>query len=162
MLLSHWLTKKSATKSELQSLVGKLSFVSKCVRESRLFLAHILAMLLTVKRNHHHVKLSKEFFRDIHWWLCFIMFIMVFPLSRRLSSPDAVFATDMCLSGCGGLTSHQFFHIEFPREVKAKFPSIHHLEVLAIHAMAARLWGSQWRGLRLLVYCDNAAVVTVL
>ena len=55
VLLSHWLTKKSATKSELQSLVGKLSFVSKCVRQSRLFLARILAMLCTVKRNHHHV-----------------------------------------------------------------------------------------------------------
>ena len=57
MLLSHWLTKKSAIKSKLQSLVGKLSFVSKCVRQSRLFLARILAMLCTViiKHNHHHV-----------------------------------------------------------------------------------------------------------
>ena len=163
VLLSHWLTKKSATRSELQSLVGKLSFVSKCVRQSRLFLARILAMLRTVKRNHHHVKLSKEFFRDIHWWLRFIHVyngVSIIPTSAW-SSPDAVFATDACLSGCGGLTSHQFFHIEFPREVKATFPSIHHLEVLAI-LLAARLWGSQWRGLRLLVYCDNAAVVSSL
>ena len=163
VLLSHWLTKKSATKSELQSLVGKLSFVSKCVRQSRLFLARILAMLRTVKRNHHHVKLSKEFFRDIHWWLRFIHVyngVSIIPMSAW-SSPDAVFATDACLSGCGGLTCHQFFHIEFPREVKDKFPSIHHLEVLAI-LLAARLWGSQWRGLRLLVYCDNAAVVSSL
>lgn len=163
VLLSHWLTKKSATKSELQSLVGKLSFVSKCVRQSRLFLARILAMLRTVKRNHHHVKLSKEFFRDIHWWLRFIHVyngVSIIPTSAW-SSPDAVFATDACLSGCGGLTCHQFFHIEFPRKVKDKFPSIHHLEVLAI-LLAARLWGSQWRGLRLLVYCDNAAVVSSL
>ena len=163
VLLSHWLTKKSATKSELQSLVGKLSFVSKCVRQSRLFLACILAMLRTVKRNHHHVKLSKEFFRDIHWWLRFIHVyngVSIIPTSTW-SSPDAVFATDACLSGCGGLTSHQFFHIEFPRVVKDRFPSIHHLEVLAI-LLAARLWGSQWQGLRLLVYCDNVAGVSSL
>lgn len=30
-LLPKWLTKKSATKTELQSLIGKLAFVSKCV-----------------------------------------------------------------------------------------------------------------------------------
>ena len=144
VLLSHWLTKKSSTKSELQSLVGKASFFSKCVRQSRLFLARILAMLRTVKRNHHHVKLSKEFFRDIHWWLHLIHVyngVSIIPTSAW-SSPDAVFAIDACLSGCGGLTSHQFFHIEFPREVKDTFPSIHHLEVLAI-LLAARLWGSQ-------------------
>ena len=107
VLLSHWLTKKSATRSELQSLVGKLSFVSKCVRQSRLFLARILTMLRTVKRNHHHVKLSKEFFWDIHWWLRFIHVyngVSIIPTSAW-SSPDAVFATDACLSGCGGLTS---------------------------------------------------------
>ena len=57
-LLSTWLTKKSATKSELQSLEGKLSFVLKCVWQSHLFFSCILALLRTVKRN-HHVKLSR-------------------------------------------------------------------------------------------------------
>jgi len=115
-LLSTWLTKKSATKSELQSLVGKLSFVLKCVRQSRLFLSRILALLRTVKRNHHHVKLSREFSRDILWWLHFIRVyngISIIPTSAW-SSPDAIFATDACLSGCGGLTRQNFFHTEFP------------------------------------------------
>ena len=163
MLLSHWLTKKSAIKSELQSLVGKLSFVSKCVRQSRLFLARILALLRTVKRNHHHIKLSREFYRDIHWWLRFIRVyngISIIPTSEW-SSPDAIFATDACLSGCGGLTRHHFFHTEFPREVTDRFPSIHQLEVLAI-LLAVRLWGHQWRSFRILVQCDNAAVVSSL
>ena len=31
-LLAHWLTKKTTTKSALQSLIGKVVFVSKCVR----------------------------------------------------------------------------------------------------------------------------------
>ena len=163
VLLSHWLAKKSGTKSELQSLVGKLSFVSKCVRQSRLFLARILALLRMVRRNHHHIKLLREFYRDIHWWLHFIRVyngISIISMSAW-SSPDAIFATDACLSGCGGLTCHQFFHTEFPREVTEQFPSIHHLEVLAI-LLAARLWGHQWRSLRILVQCDNAAVVSSL
>ena len=48
-LLVSWSTKESATKSELQSLVGKLSFISKCVRQSRLFLSRILALLRTLR-----------------------------------------------------------------------------------------------------------------
>ena len=38
-LLHWWLTKRTATKSALQSLVAKLGFVSKCVRQSRVFIA---------------------------------------------------------------------------------------------------------------------------
>ena len=163
LLLSHWLTKKSAIKSELQSLIGKLSFVSKCVRQSRLFLTRILALLRTVKRNHHHIRLSREFYPDIHWWLRFIRVyngISVIPTSEW-SSPDAIFATDACLSGCGGLTCRQYFHTEFPPGVTDKFSSIHHLEVLGI-LLPVRLWGHQWRRLRILVQCDNAAVVSSL
>ena len=53
-LLSAWSVRRSATKSELQSLVSKLSFASKCVRQSRLFLARILALLRTLKWNSGH------------------------------------------------------------------------------------------------------------
>ena len=162
-LLSTWLTKKSATKSELQSLVGKLSFVSKCVRQSCLFLSRILALLHTVKRNHHHVKLSREFYRDILWWLRFIRVYngVSIILTSAWSLPDAIFATDACLLGCGGLTRQNFFHFEFPHDVMDKFPSIHHWEVLAI-LVAARLWGHLWQNLRILLHCDNAAVVSLL
>ena len=117
-LLSTWLTRKSVTKSELQSLVGKLSFVSKCVRQSRLFLSRILALLRTVKCNHHHVKLSRQFYSYIRWWLRFIRVyngISIIPISAWFS-PDAIFATDACLSGCGGLTRQNFFHTEFPHD----------------------------------------------
>ena len=41
-LLPRWLQKKSASKTDLQSLIGKLAFVSKCVRPGRLFLCRIL------------------------------------------------------------------------------------------------------------------------
>ena len=44
-LLPTWITKKSATKTELQSLIGKLAFVSKCVRPGRLFLTRAFLIL---------------------------------------------------------------------------------------------------------------------
>ena len=66
-LLLKWLTKKSVPKTELQSLIGKLAFVSKCVRPGRLFLTHILDTLHSLRRNHHRVTLSAEFQKDIRW-----------------------------------------------------------------------------------------------
>ena len=47
-LLGAWSIRRSATKSELQSLVGKLSFVLECVSQSRFFLARTYALLRTV------------------------------------------------------------------------------------------------------------------
>ena len=105
-LLVSWSTKKSATKSELQSLVGKLSFISKCVRQSRLFLSRILALLRTLRQNGHSTRLSTEFRRDIAWWLRFMRTYNGVSIISSLvwTAPDAVFSTDACLSGCGGLT----------------------------------------------------------
>lgn len=67
-LLQTWLHKRTTTKSSLQSLVGKLVFVSKCVRQSRVFIARILRLLRSVKFNHHHINLNYEFRKDIQWW----------------------------------------------------------------------------------------------
>ena len=44
-LLRQWSSKTKATKRELQSLLGKLSFVSKCVQNSCIFLMRIIDLL---------------------------------------------------------------------------------------------------------------------
>ena len=62
-LLHTWLHKRTTTKSSLQSLVGKLVFVSKCVRQSRVFTARILRLLRKFTFNHHHINLNSEFRR---------------------------------------------------------------------------------------------------
>ena len=71
-LLRQWSSKTKATKRELQSLLGKLSFVSKCVQNSRIFLKRIIDLLKQLKRNHHRVSLNKDFRKDISWWINFI------------------------------------------------------------------------------------------
>ena len=162
-LLPLWLTKKSATKTELQSLIGKLSFVSKCVRPGRLFLTRILDTLRSLRRHHHRIKLSAEFRKDIHWWLRFISVyngVSLIP-TELWSEPDGVFSTDACLNGCGGMSTDQYFHTVFPAELLLRFQTIHLLEASAI-IVALRLWGHRWRGMRILVYCDNFSVVSSL
>ena len=116
LLLEHWSRKRTATKTALQSLVGKLVFISKCVRQSRIFVARILVLLRKLTFNHHHVNLTAEFRKDIAWWRCFLRAYNGVSMisTAQLSSPGEVFTTYACLTGCGGLCGDQYFHAVFP------------------------------------------------
>jgi len=86
--------------------------------------------------------------------------VFVIPMALW-SMPDGIFSTDACLMGCSGMSTEQYFHVEFPSDVLLRFTAIHYLEALAT-VIALRLWGCHWRGLRILVYCDNFFVVSSL
>ncbi|XP_048587239.1 uncharacterized protein LOC116601447 [Nematostella vectensis] len=99
LLLHDWRNSKTARKRELQSLVGKLVFVSKCVRQSRVFISRLLSLLRTVQYNHLHVKLTAEFRKDIIWWCHFLREYNGVSMIKTTSwsSPGEVFSTDACL-----------------------------------------------------------------
>ena len=50
-LVESWLKKSRATKKELQSLIGKLSFISKCVFGSWIFISRLLVSLQKSKQT---------------------------------------------------------------------------------------------------------------
>ena len=153
-LLVHSIRKWTATKTALQSLVGKLIFISKRVRQSRIFIARILILLHKVYFNHHHVNLAAEFRKDIAWWGRFLRADNGLP-------PGAGFTTEACLTGCGGLCGDQYFHVVFPSYVVQQTLDINCLELFTI-IVALKLWGSRLYGLPLSVRCDNEVAVTVL
>lgn len=45
------------------------------------------------------------------------------------SDLDRVFATDACLTGCGGLCGYRVFHTIFPDWVRKQFTAIHQLKL---------------------------------
>ena len=161
--VTKWLHKRTTTKSSLQSLVGKFVFVSKCVRQSRVFIARILRLLRSVKFNHHHINLNSEFRKDIQWWCRFLRVYNGVSMitANTWSSPGELFTTDACLPGCGGLCARSYFHGEFPEFISIQHLDINSLELLTI-IVALKLWGHLWRGLRLPVRCDNEVAVTAL
>ena len=69
-LLGKWSTKTSCTKRGLQSLCGKLLWVAKCVKHSRVFLSRLLAALKTMCASlpYHKLTLDSEMRLDIPWW----------------------------------------------------------------------------------------------
>lgn len=61
-LLHSWLHTRTTTKLALQSLVGNLVFVCKCVCQSRIVIARTLRLMRAAKFNHHyHLNLNEEF-----------------------------------------------------------------------------------------------------
>ena len=103
--------------------LGKLVFLSKCVRQSRVFIARILRLLRSVKFNHHHINLNSEFRKDIQWWCRFLRVYngMYMITANNWSSPGEVFTTDACLTGCGGLCARSY-----SSSVNQSSPSVNH------------------------------------
>ena len=163
VMVDSWLSKSKASKRELQSLLGKLMFISKCVRQSRIFLNRIIAAIRALKHSFYKQKLNKEFRKDLLWWKEFLVIfngVSIIP-NHNWSDPDAVFATDACLSGCGGVSGSSFFRSEFPVSIQNRKLPIHDLELLAV-LVGFRVWKTELTGRRVLVYCDNMASVYAL
>ena len=66
-----WVNKQECTKRKLQSLLGKLLYITKCVRLSRPFLNRMLDLLRSSDKQ-TKITLTTEFRRDLNWFLEFI------------------------------------------------------------------------------------------
>ena len=162
VMLRHWLRKRTVTKAQLQHLIGKLLFISKCVRSSRVFVNRLLRLLRTLPTASSKAKVTVEFRKDLAWWARFLDAYNGVSIIPHIgwTSADSVLATDACLTG-GGAVSHslkRFVHFQFPEAILSRDLHIHQLELLVVLA-AVRLWAVELRGQRLRLYCDNSPSV---
>ena len=69
--LAGWLSKTVARRREVESLVGKLQFMAKCVRTGRIFLGRLIQWIQTMDRRFNYA-IPMEARKDIAWWARFI------------------------------------------------------------------------------------------
>lgn len=67
-LCKVWIKRKRASKKMVQSIVGKLLFITNCIALARKFTARILAVLRSMQDD-HWVTLASDFKADITWFL---------------------------------------------------------------------------------------------
>ena len=108
---------------------------------------------------------TEEFQKDLLWWKVFLPYyngVSMMAL-EEWSLPDSVFASDACLTGCGGwcCERQEFFHAQFPEPILRMNLSINALELLTV-VVAAKVWGRYWKGRRIVVHCDNEVSVSVI
>lgn len=159
MLLAQWNTCRSATKRELLSLIGHLSFAAKVVPPGRTFIRRLLDLSCTANNLSDDIVIDEEARLDIQWWLDFASTWngkSMFHDAEWTRSPDMNLFTDASDAGFGGYCDGLWFSgrwssqlAEEPIMVRELFPI----------AAASAIWGNTWVGKRLLFHCDNEAVV---
>ena len=144
------------TKRQLQSLLGSLLYVSKCVRYSRFFLNRLLETLRNVSKT--YITLNADFQKDIAW---FNRFLDVFNGTCFFKKQQVNFFLhlDACLTGLGGIFDRDVYHIPLPEKFR-DIPIVK-LEMLNI-LVAVRVWAKNWEKKCVKVFCDNQALVTIL
>jgi len=111
-LLSDWSIRQSATKRELLSLIGHLSFAAKVVPPGRTFIRRLLDLSCTVTGLSHVIVIDDEARLDIAWWLDFAQAWngkSLFHDTAWTQSPDLDLYTDASDSGYGGYCRGEWF-----------------------------------------------------
>ena len=172
--ISLWMKKKSASKKSLQQLLGKLFWVSRAVKYSRGFIGRLLTQLQQMHAlpDQKLTRLSPGCREDIEWWHRYLRRFngieMLYPtdplslsLDDMLDTCSLVNCGDAQPNGGGAYFGMEYWSRSFPDWLLDKSIPIHLKEMWVVVA-SAWLWGEQWKGHLVYVFCDNTAVVDVL
>ena len=156
-MCNMWAPKTRATKNQLQSLLGSLLYITKCVKPARYFLNRMLQLLRT---NHTAkiISLNNDFKRDLNWFLTFLRQYNGVTFYDNQEIQETIFL-DASLQGLGGAFNNEVYALTIPLGFQNY--DIVHLEILNI-VVALKLWAKQWQNKRIEIRCDNMAVVEVI
>ena len=158
--LNTWLHKTRAKRREVESLIGKLQFMAKCVKAGRIFLGRLIQWIRTMDRQSMYA-IPMEARKDIAWWARFIQEyngVSIIWLNMEPET-DTVLQTDACPKGYGGISRQQYFHGRFPIAVQNKNIAV--LEIWVV-MVGLKIWAKQLSGKYFWVHVDNEAVASVL
>ena len=156
-MVTEWCQVKFCSKRQLQSLLGNLLYIQKCVKPARIFLNRMLE-LLRQNYDKNSITLTQDFKRDLHW---FHKFLTIYNGVSYFDNKkvDEVLELDACLTGLGGRWGNKVCHL--PIEGQFKNLAITLLEMVNI-LVAVKLFAREWQKRKICVKCDNLAVVQVL
>ena len=157
--LSDWSSRHSATKKDLLSLIGSLSFAAKVVPPGRTFIRRLIDLSCTVSGLSDVITLDDEAKLDIHWWRSFVQEWNGRSFFHDLSwtkSPQFELFTDASDIGYGGFYQGHWFFGEWENGLASEAIMVRELYPIAL---CCSLWGSEWSGRKLLFHCDNESVV---
>jgi hypothetical protein len=153
-----------ASREELQSLIGILSFAAKVVAPGRTFLRRMIDHLKTIP-NHADSStpfpLSSDFLKDLQWWRQFLTRwngVSVVPGVDWSPAHTLAIYTDASVAGYGALFGPHWFACQWTEQeeelaARDKRDSMPFKELYAL-ANAAATWGPQWKGRKILFHCD--------
>ena len=159
--LNKWINRRTCTKRELKSLIGKLGHIGKVVRPGRMFTRRLIDLSTTVERMHHHITLNAEARADIQWWIDFLpqwTAISMIPPNFTIRSTDLKLHTDASDIGFGATYGNSWIQGAWDQQQLAL--SINYRELFAITA-ATFTWGHHWKGKRIVFVTDSKTITKI-
>lgn len=163
-IMPWWCRRRTCTLRELQSLNGKLNFLSKVIVAGRIFTRRLIDLTTTVSKPHHHITINREARDDIHWWCDLLQtsnrsyFI---PDPKRVYSTDLLLFTDAAKQvGLGATYGTSWIQASWSDHGMDDEDDINFLELFAIMA-AVLTWGHTWAGRRVVIVTDNKNITYV-
>ena len=172
-LLNDITGKKRATVKELQSLTGYLNFLTKAIFAGRMFTCRMYVKFASMKlKRHHHVRLDGEFKLDCEIWRTFLanhedtaVCRPMVDLTTSVTMEQLNFYSDARANrrlGFGAVFNNQWLFAQWEDSfIENCKPTIEYLELFAVTA-AVMTWGHQLEHLRVIIFCDNQAVVGII
>ena len=162
--LLTWLPKllvyKRVKRVLLQKVLGSLVWASAVVRAGVIFFNRLLVLLRKLKRHHHSIHFSKEAKKDVEWWICTLkQFKGKSQIPPSVWTPLAAFSTDASMDGFGMVWGNRALAGLFVGEFDSL--DISKKEMLTVMA-AIKHWFSDLANLRVKIYVDNQACVSLL
>ena len=153
----QWLSRSVVSKRQLLSILGLLLYVHKCIKPARIFINRMLELLRSPHAT-QRITLTADFKCDLQWFATFL------PRYNAISmydyrAIDMTLELDACLTGFGCRCGQFVYHLPIARGFRNW--TIVHLEMVNI-LVALRLFAKWWSTKKVLIHCDNQAVVTVM
>ena len=158
-LTTEWCSRSRCTRRELESLLGKLGFVTAVTRFGRLFVNQLLAALRGLKAPGHRTRVTREMKADLAWWRDFLPTfngIAAIPEFRR-AVVDLDIASDASGWGFGAHCGDEFF-IGAWTDAERAASDINVRELWTV-VMAVAAFGASWSGKRVKFLIDNQATI---
>ena len=159
--VQNTLASKKITRTQLESLVGKLNFAAAVV-PARPFLFRLTRRIYSVKKSFHFIRITREMRRDLSTWLTFLRTYngITFFRSLRLTSSDAInMASDASFIGFGARYGSKWVQARYPTHWKKYGITL--LELYPVLVLIA-MFGHLLKNHSIRYECDNTAVVEIL
>ena len=141
------------SKKQLQSLLGKLLYVHRCVPPVRVFVNHLLN---TLRNATGRIPVDSEMLKDIAWFQAFLSKFNGKVMFRDAGEAFDVYV-DASLTGMGASWNKNVYAVS--RHISAtSWLSITQLEMLNV-LIALRIFGHCWQNQKIRFHIDNKAVV---
>ncbi|KAK3106899.1 hypothetical protein FSP39_002409, partial [Pinctada imbricata] len=167
-ILEILIKKPKATLKELQSLTGKLNFVSKAIPGSRAFIRRFYNAMIGLTKPHHHVRIT-YLHPDLRLWQSFLNDfngVTYFQESEWSSDSTLHLFTDSAGNaqlGCGAILGTHWAYLPWPHSW-ANTDILHDMSSLELVpiVLAFTLWCNDLANKRIIIHKDNEALVSIL